>query len=132
MESKVSFFLGANTPSGFYSLYDQMLEPDTARRIYLLKGGPGCGKSSLMRRVAQALEAGGEQVEYIFCSGDPNSLDAVIFPRLCSAVVDATAPHAEVQKPTSERGPRIPRNVCLWPESRFSSRTPCADRTCGH
>lgn len=100
MESKGSFFLGANTPSGFYSLYDQMLEPGTARRIYLLKGGPGCGKSSLMRRVAQSMEAVGERVEYIFCSGDPNSLDAVIFHRLHSAVVDATAPHVGVQKST--------------------------------
>lgn len=131
MESKVSFFLGANTPSGFYSLYDQMLEPGTARRIYLLKGGPGCGKSSLMCRVAQALEAGGEQVEYIFCSGDPNSLDAVIFPRLRSAVVDATAPHAGVQKSTAARQRGL-RHVPLWPESRFSSRTPCADRMCGY
>ena len=100
MESKVSFFLGANTPAGFYSLYDQLLEPDAARRVYLLKGGPGCGKSSLMRRAAQALESGGEPVEYIECSGDPNSLDAVIFPRLRAAIVDATAPHGGVKKST--------------------------------
>lgn len=100
MESKVSFFLGANTPAGFYSLYDQLLAPDTARRVYLLKGGPGCGKSSLMRRVARALESGGEPVEYILCSGDPDSLDAVIFPNLGAAIVDATAPHGGVPKST--------------------------------
>lgn len=93
MEPKVTFFLGANTPSGFYSLYDQMLDPDTAQRIFLLKGGAGCGKSSLMRRVAAALEETGEPVEYICCSGDPDSLDAVIFPRLHAAIADATAPH---------------------------------------
>ena len=93
MEPKVTFFLGANTPSGFYSLYDQMLPPQEARRIYLLKGGAGCGKSSLMKRVAAALEEAGESVEYIRCSGDPDSLDAVIFPRLKAAIVDATAPH---------------------------------------
>ena len=52
MEQKVTFFLGANTPSGFYSLYDQMLDPAEARRVFLLKGGAGCGKSSLMKRVA--------------------------------------------------------------------------------
>lgn len=94
MEPKVSFFLGANTPSGFYSLYDQLIDPDEARRVYLLKGGPGCGKSSLMRRVAAALEEAGEAAEYIQCSGDPGSLDAVVFPRLGAAIVDATAPHA--------------------------------------
>lgn len=48
-EAKVCFYLGANSPTGFYSLYDQLLEPEQAETIYILKGGPGCGKSSLMR-----------------------------------------------------------------------------------
>lgn len=58
-EAKVCFYLGANSPTGFYSLYDQLLEPEQAETIYILKGGPGCGKSSLMRRVAQAMEEKG-------------------------------------------------------------------------
>ena len=95
MEPKVTFFLGANTPSGFYSLYDQMIDRWEARRVFLVKGGAGCGKSSLMRRVGRALEEVGERVEYIVCSGDPDSLDAVIFPDLKAAIVDATAPHVQ-------------------------------------
>ena len=83
-EAKVCFYLGANSPTGFYSLYET---------IYILKGGPGCGKSSLMRRVAQAMEEKGASVEYIACSGDPDSLDAVVFPALNTAIVDGTAPH---------------------------------------
>ncbi len=93
MDGKVSFFLGANTPGGFYSLYDGMLPPGKARRVFLLKGGAGCGKSSLMRRVAAALEEAGHEVEYIFCSGDPDSLDAIVCEDLGAAVADATAPH---------------------------------------
>jgi hypothetical protein len=93
MGSKVTFFLGANAPSGFYSLYDQLLPQGEARRVFLLKGGAGCGKSSLMGRAADALEEAGQRVEYIRCSGDPDSLDAVIFPDLGAAIVDATAPH---------------------------------------
>lgn len=93
MDTPVTFFLGANSPSGFYSLYDQLLDPNEARRIFLLKGGAGCGKSSLMRHVAEALAGAGERVEYIRCSGDPDSLDAVIFHDLRAAIVDATAPH---------------------------------------
>ena len=93
MEPKVTFFLGANAPSGFYSLYDELLPPREARRVFLLKGGAGCGKSSLMKQVSGALEAEGERVEYIRCSGDPDSLDAVLFPGLGAALVDATAPH---------------------------------------
>ena len=48
---------------------------------------------SLMRRVAQAMEEKGASVEYIACSGDPDSLDAVVFPALNTAIVDGTAPH---------------------------------------
>lgn len=93
METKVTFFLGANAPTGFYSLYDELLPLDDAQRVFLLKGGAGCGKSTLMRRVAAALEGEGERVEYILCSGDPDSLDAVVAPDLGAAIVDATAPH---------------------------------------
>ena len=92
-DQKICFFLGANSPQGFYSLYDQLIDPAQARAIYILKGGPGCGKSSLMRRVAQRAEKAGEAVEYIHCSGDPDSLDAVHFPDLGVAIVDGTAPH---------------------------------------
>lgn len=90
---KVRFFLGANSPHGFYSLYDQLIDPAQANAIYILKGGAGCGKSSLMRRIAEKAEDIGEQVEYIHCSGDPDSLDAVIFPTYKTAIVDGTAPH---------------------------------------
>lgn len=89
----IRYFLGANSPQGFYSLYDQLIDPAQARAIYILKGGPGCGKSSLMRRVAQRAEEAGEPVEYIHCSGDPSSLDAVLLPTRRTAIVDGTAPH---------------------------------------
>ena len=90
---EVQYFLGANSPAGFYSLYDQMIDRTKARRLYILKGGPGCGKSTLMRRVAERAKAAGQEVEYILCSGDPDSLDAVILPGLEIAVADGTAPH---------------------------------------
>lgn len=89
----IQYFLGANAPGGFYSLYDQLIAPETARAVYILKGGPGCGKSTLMRTVSDMVCAAGEQAEYILCSGDPDSLDAVVFPRLKVALVDGTAPH---------------------------------------
>ena len=90
---KVCFYLGANSPSGFYSLYDQLIDPAEAEHIFILKGGPGCGKSSLMRAVGAAAEERGLAVEYIQCSGDPDSLDAVVIPDLKTALVDGTAPH---------------------------------------
>ena len=91
--NRVRYFLGANAPSGFYSLYDHLIVPETARAAFILKGGPGCGTSTLMRQTAALAEEAGQAVEYILCSGDPDSLDAVVFPGLSAAIVDGTAPH---------------------------------------
>lgn len=92
-EPKVRYYLGANTPGGFYSLYDQLLDPEEMEEVLILKGGPGCGKSTLMGRVAARAEAMGLPVEYIRCSGDPDSLDAILLPDRHAAIVDGTAPH---------------------------------------
>ena len=92
----IQYFLGANAPTGFYSLYDHLLPPEEARAIYILKGGPGCGKSTLMRRIGAWAEESGLETEYIICSGDPGSLDAVLLPKLGVAIVDGTAPHVVV------------------------------------
>ena len=89
----IAYFLGANSPAGFYSLYSQLLPPESARAIYILKGGPGCGKSTLMGRVGARMEEEGLETEYILCSGDPASLDALLLPGLGVAIVDGTAPH---------------------------------------
>jgi len=89
----VQYFLGANSPQGFYSLYDQLIDRDIARTVFILKGGPGCGKSTLMNRVALRAEQAELPVEYILCSGDPASLDGVVLPTLGVALVDGTAPH---------------------------------------
>lgn len=88
-----TFFLGANSGAGFVGLYEQLLG-GALRDLLILKGGPGSGKSSLMRRVARAMEAHGAQTVFIRCSGDPASLDAVIFPAVRAAIVDGTNPHA--------------------------------------
>ena len=93
---RIQYFLGANSPSGFYSLYHELLPAEQARSIYILQGGPGCGKSTLMRRVAALAEEAGETVEYILCSGDPDSLDAIVLPQKQIALVDGTAPQGVV------------------------------------
>ena len=70
-EAKICYYLGANAPTGFYSLYDQMLDPEGARDIRILKGGPGCGKSTLMKQVGGAMEARGHRVEYMWTVPPP-------------------------------------------------------------
>lgn len=92
-DGSIAYFLGANSADGFFSLYDDLIEESRAAAFYVLKGGPGCGKSTLMRRIGQKLEAAGFAVEYIICSGDPDSLDGILIPEKAIAMVDGTSPH---------------------------------------
>lgn len=87
------YFLGANSAQGFYSLYDGFAKPEDGVFLYVIKGGPGCGKSSFMKRIGARADCAGLDVEYIHCSGDPDSLDAVLIPELGVAYADGTAPH---------------------------------------
>ena len=87
------FFLGANSGEGFQSLYADLVDLEKTRDLLVLKGGPGVGKSTFMKQVGRAAEEAGQQVEYIWCSGDPDSLDAVLLPECAAAVVDGTSPH---------------------------------------
>ncbi len=87
------YFLGANTQTGFYSLYDGFVNQSEGDFLWVIKGGPGCGKSSFMKRIGAAAEQAGYDVEYVVCSGDPSSLDGVYIPELHTAYMDGTAPH---------------------------------------
>ena len=89
----IHYFAGANTARGFFSCFEDILPPDERKRMYFLKGGPGVGKSTLMRRVAQAAQEKGLQVIYYHCSSDPDSLDGVCLPERGIALMDGTAPH---------------------------------------
>lgn len=91
--NRIQFFLGSNTGAGFRSYFNELLGPDADCRLFILKGGPGTGKSSLMKKIAAALEARGDTVTYVHCASDPGSLDAVIDPEARIAVADGTSPH---------------------------------------
>ncbi|MFZ5354236.1 MAG: hypothetical protein ACOZCL_16160 [Bacillota bacterium] len=85
-------FPGGNTSKGFYSFYDHII-PIDAKRIFVIKGGPGVGKSSLMKAVAEEFLAKGYDVEKHYCSSDNNSLDGLVIPNANIALIDGTAPH---------------------------------------
>ena len=91
--SGIQFFLGANSPRGFVSFYEGWLDLLQTNRLFIIKGTPGNGKSSFMRRIESALAKKGHGAEEILCSGDPRSLDGLRFPDLGVAFVDGTAPH---------------------------------------
>ena len=88
----VNYFLGANSGDGFYSLYDGFCSRDDDF-LYLIKAGPGGGKSGFMRSIAAAAADRGYDTRSVLCSGDPDSLDGVYIPALKVGFMDATAPH---------------------------------------
>lgn len=88
-------FPGGNTPHGFHSFYDYITPPDS-NKIFVLKGGPGVGKSTFMRKIAEELVERGYDAELLHCSSDNGSLDGARFPALGVTMVDGTAPQRVV------------------------------------
>lgn len=85
-------FPGGNTSQGFYSFYDYIIPTDTTR-IFIIKGGPGVGKSTFMRKIGEAMLERGFDLEFHHCSSDNGSLDGVVIPAIGVALIDGTAPH---------------------------------------
>lgn len=87
------YFLGGNTYKGFHSFYQYIIEKENANRLICIKGGPGTGKSYLMKKIANHFLDKGYLVEFHHCSSDNNSLDGVVVPKLKIALLDGTSPH---------------------------------------
>ena len=100
-------FPGNNTPRGFFSYYDYIL-PKDATRIFVIKGGPGVGKSTFMSNIAKDMVELGFDAEIHHCSADNDSIDGVVFPAIGVGILDGTWPHVV--------DPRIPGAVdeIIW------------------
>lgn len=93
MEKTLKYFLAANSCEGFVSRFADCYKPSDNWKAYIIKGGPGTGKSSFMRKIALVAEQRKEQYILCPCSSDPHSLDAVILPCRKTVIMDGTAPH---------------------------------------
>lgn len=85
------YFIGANTSAGFINYGDDIFA--NLKKLYVIKGGPGTGKSTFMKKIAVKAEEKGYDVEYYYCSSDPTSLDGIVIPSLGIGVTDGTPPH---------------------------------------
>ena len=91
-DGHVRWFAGANTENGFRGSYGDIADEERLARLYIVKGGPGTGKSTLMRQAAEAAERAGFSAVRYLCGSDPESLDAVVLDGRI-ALADGTAPH---------------------------------------
>ena len=84
-------FFGASTPDGSVNYIDNLTEGLNAR--YFIKGRPGTGKSTFMKKLMKRAQDFDYDSEIYYCSFDKNSLDMVIVPELSFCVFDSTSPH---------------------------------------
>ncbi|HZJ57739.1 MAG TPA: hypothetical protein VFD89_05795 [Clostridia bacterium] len=85
-------FPGGNTPTGFHSFFDHITGKNYTRR-YIIKGGPGAGKSTFMAKIGEHMLNLGFDIDEYRCPTDPDSLDAISIPKLGIALLDGTSPH---------------------------------------
>ncbi len=86
-------FAAANSGRGFCSFYPSVFCGEEIQKRYIIKGGPGTGKSSFMRAVAEAVGTRGMTVDEYRCSSDPASVDGIVIDGRI-VLLDGTAPHA--------------------------------------
>ncbi|MGN0659457.1 MAG: hypothetical protein ACI4LA_07615 [Emergencia sp.] len=87
------YFPGNNTPEGFFSYYGYILGQREAEKIVCIKGGPGTGKSTFMKKTGERLARAGHSIDFLHCSADENSLDGILDADRRIAFVDGTSPH---------------------------------------
>ena len=84
-------FLGGASPMGAVDFI-----PNITRRMIrrlFIKGRPGTGKSTLLKKIIHAGIKRGLDVEVYHCGFDCNSIDMAVFRSIGVALLDSTAPH---------------------------------------
>lgn len=91
MAKRTHRLLGTLTPRGARDTV-QSITQNLERRLFI-KGYPGTGKSSMMKKIADEAVSRGYDVQMVWCGLDSNSVDMVILPELKFCIFDSTEPH---------------------------------------
>lgn len=90
MGVKRQYLIASNTSDGFVSFSHNFLRD--AERVYILKGGPGCGKSTFLKRIGEDILKEDFSVDFINSPSDANSIDGIFIHDIRVAIVNGTAP----------------------------------------
>lgn len=93
--------LGTLTPEGARDTV-QSITQNLEKRLFI-KGYPGTGKSSMMKKLANEALRRGYDVQLVWCGLDSNSIDMVILPELKFCIFDSTEPHVYFPEENSAR-----------------------------
>lgn len=85
-------FASSNTSQGFYTFIPELLEG--LKKIYILKGAAGSGKSTFIRLLGESVSEQGYELEFWISALDPVNPDGLYIPQLEAAVVNGSLPQA--------------------------------------
>ncbi len=88
---KTHRLLGTLTPAGARDTV-QSITQNLEKRLFI-KGYPGTGKSSLMKKLVDTAMERGFDAQMVWCGLDSNSVDMLILPELKLCIFDSTEPH---------------------------------------
>lgn len=93
METK--YFASANSYNGFCSFFEDIFNSRDFDNVFVLKGGPGTGKSTFMKKADEFAKSKGGRTKLYYCSSDVDSLDGIIINmgEKRFAIIDGTSPH---------------------------------------
>ena len=84
-------FFGSMLSNGSVNYIDN-ITAGLEKRVFI-KGRPGTGKSTFLKKIRSAALERGFDTETYYCSFDPHSLDMVVVRDLSLCVFDSTSPH---------------------------------------
>lgn len=84
-------FFGAATADGSKDYVENITEG--CKKRYFIKGRPGSGKSTIMKKLLKKACEMGIDTDVYHCAFDPKSLDMLVFKDLNVCIFDSTAPH---------------------------------------
>jgi len=88
---KTHRLLGTLTPAGARDTV-QSITQNLETRLFI-KGYPGTGKSSMMKKLFEVALERGFDAQLVWCGLDSNSVDMVMLPELKLCIFDSTEPH---------------------------------------
>ncbi len=85
-------FTGTNTPDGFFSYNQYLLDHGAADKIICIKGGPRSGKSAFMKKIGESMLEDGCDVDFMHCADHHCSLDGILLRGKKTAMIDGMSP----------------------------------------
>ncbi|MEN6326428.1 MAG: hypothetical protein ABFD18_09535, partial [Syntrophomonas sp.] len=83
-------FASSNTSQGFYTFIPDLIAD--LKKVYILKGATGTGKSTFIRLLGESISEQGYEVEFWISAADGVSPDGVYVPQLKAAIVNGSLP----------------------------------------